>query len=114
EVAEAAKKVLSAQDFRRRSRPRPVETRTIPRDDNPTYDDRSFDTSAPPYRLLYERLNKGQIIPFLGQGASLYREPNDVWYGPDSLVLPTGKELSNYLAEFSMFPTESEPGDLVK
>ena len=114
DVAEAAKKALAVYEQSKRSRS-PVEARRSSPDDYRDYDDRRpFDTTPPPYRLLYDRLNKGQIIPFLGQGASLYRGPDDIWHGPDSAVLPTAYELSGYLAELSNFPTESEPHDLVK
>lgn len=65
---------------------------------------------APPYRLIYENLHKGLVIPFLGAGASLsHRDPNEA----DTFHVPNASELANYLARKSEFPS-GESIDLAK
>lgn len=68
------------------------------------------DQLAPPYRLIYDTLNDGRVIPFLGAGASLTpRDPA----AAGAVHLPTGNELANYLAKKSEFPS-GESIDLAK
>ena len=66
---------------------------------------------SPPYRLIYENLNRGLVIPFLGAGASYNRDLTS----PEASqqYLPTAHELANYLAHKSEFPSE-ESIDLAK
>ena len=113
EVAEAAKKALVAGE--RRKSGQADKSRTISADFHYYGDYRSPHKTGlmPPYPLLYERLNKGHVIPFLGYGASVYREPDSFW-SPDSAILPTAYELTSHLAELSNFPMENEPRDLAK
>jgi hypothetical protein len=70
---------------------------------------------SPPYRLIYERLTKGLVIPFLGAGASFHRDPSAAAGGEPGkqLHLPTASELANYLARKSEFPS-GESLDLAK
>jgi len=77
----------------------------------------------PPYPTIRQELFKGQVIPFLGAGASLsVRKPKnapwrkaidkkrDQW---KVSYLPTANELAEYLADQSTFPTQ-EPIELAK
>ncbi len=69
---------------------------------------------TPPYRLIREKLLQGQVIPFLGSGASLGgRQTSAVWDGPPAAYLPTAPELACYLARKIEFPKD-EPRDLAK
>ena len=57
----------------------------------------------PPYPLIADALRRGDVIPFLGAGASIgSRIPKQTpWKEPDDAVgqrhLPTGRELTAYL-----------------
>ena len=66
---------------------------------------------SPPYRLIYENLNRGLVIPFLGAGASYNRDLTSPAAGQQ--YLPTAHEQANYLAHKSEFPSE-ESIDLAK
>jgi len=69
---------------------------------------------VPPYRLIYESINQGLVIPFLGAGASLNRDPLPAGDDNENKVfVPTATELANYLARKSEFPAE-ETIDLAK
>lgn len=69
---------------------------------------------VPPYRLIYESLNGGLVIPFLGAGASVNRDaPLAGNANEKKFFVPTAMELANYLASKSEFPTE-EAIDLAK
>lgn len=73
-----------------------------------------FHQLAPPYRLIYESINQGLVIPFLGAGASLYLGPKPAEGDNKSNVfIPTATELANFLARKSEFP-EEEAIDLAK
>src|SRR6476661_5305600 len=80
-------------------------------------------TLTPPYPTIRQELLKGQVIPFLGSGASLtartpkkapwrklLNKKQDKW---EVSYLPTAKELAEYLAEQSAFPKQ-EPIELAK
>lgn len=68
----------------------------------------------PPYQLIYDSLNQGLVIPFLGAGASLIREiSGEATTDASKLNLPTATELANYLAKKSEFPKD-ETIDLAK
>jgi hypothetical protein len=62
-----------------------------------------------PYGIIADLLKKGEVIPFLGMGASLSgRTGGTTWDGANSDFLPTGSELARYLADVSDFPSEDE------
>lgn len=71
----------------------------------------------PPYGILWPELKKGQIVAFLGAGASLSGRPKDAeWSEQESPFPPKGSELARLLAEESGFPSqnESDRRDLAK
>jgi hypothetical protein len=69
---------------------------------------------APPYRLIYEGLHTGLVIPFLGAGASYNRDSSPAAKDQgNKQYLPTAHELANYLARKSEFPL-GESIDLAK
>jgi hypothetical protein len=70
---------------------------------------------SPPYGLIFEELQKGDVIPFLGSGASLgNRNPGtQPWKWEESESLPTSGELSSFLAKQTEFP-EDESMELSK
>jgi hypothetical protein len=60
----------------------------------------------PPYGIIASQLKQGNVIPFLGAGASLSGHPEDVkWDNKTNTFFPTGKELANHLAEESSLPS---------
>src|SRR5260221_6310568 len=65
---------------------------------------------APPYPLILTGLREGQIIPFLGSGASLVVGAQDEAWGTH---FPTAGELAGRLAKMTEFPAD-EPHDLAK
>ena len=70
----------------------------------------------PPYGLIRQAFLDGEIIPFLGAGASLGpRVPaGSGWTAPPpAAYLPNGSELAEHLATSAGFPA-SEPKDLAK
>jgi hypothetical protein len=67
--------------------------------------------AEPPYGVIWNRLKAGKVVPFLGAGASMAGRPSDTEWNPHSpAFLPSGRELSNFLAAETMFPSE-HPGD---
>jgi hypothetical protein len=71
----------------------------------------------PPYRAIGNLLKRGKVIPFLGAGASLSGRPLEAkWADSRARFLPTGRELSRWLAEESEFPSAelSDREDLAK
>src|SRR6266481_3205605 len=74
----------------------------------------SCEPLSPPYLEIREGIEAGQVIPFLGAGASLGRRtPSKKKWAPQSAYLPTGSELAKYLAGRIEFPPD-EPPDLAK
>lgn len=65
---------------------------------------------VPPYRLIYESISQGLVIPFLGAGASLNSNTDSA---EKRVSIPTAAELADYLARKSEFPAE-EAVDLAK
>jgi hypothetical protein len=64
----------------------------------------------PPYELMRDRLQKGLVIPFLGAGASLLRDPRGAnWRSPASGFLPKAGELAEYLDRRSAYPSNAPP-----
>jgi hypothetical protein len=67
--------------------------------------------AEPPYGIICNHLRRGEVIPFLGAGASLSGRPGDT--GRDAKAtgfLPTGRELANLLASEAEFPS-NDPHD---
>ena len=76
----------------------------------------------PPYKTISEKLFQGQVVPFLGSGASLCpRQPVKApWYREELQenqwtvsYIPTARELAVFLADRATFPPH-EPIDLTK
>jgi hypothetical protein len=66
----------------------------------------------PPYGVISNRLKAGRVIPFLGAGASFVGRLSDASWDPEHpRFLPSGRELSRFLAGESMFPSQ-DPYDL--
>ena len=72
----------------------------------------------PPYGEIADLLKKGEVVPFLGAGVNfgMRPSPDAKWNEKDSNFLPSGVELSRFLADMSSFPSEDEDeiGDLAK
>jgi hypothetical protein len=72
----------------------------------------------PPYGEIADLLKKGEVVPFLGAGVNfgMRPSPDSKWNEKDSNFLPSGVELSRFLADMSSFPSEDddELGDLAK
>lgn len=72
----------------------------------------------PPYGEIADLLKKGEVVPFLGAGVNFGARPapNAKWNEKDSNFLPSGVELSRFLADMSNFPAENEDeiSDLAK
>lgn len=65
----------------------------------------------PPFGVIWNRMKWGKVVPFLGAGASLAgRPPGTQWDPRNPGFLPSGRELSNLLADETSFPSEY-PGD---
>jgi hypothetical protein len=64
----------------------------------------------PPYGEIADLLMKGEVVPFLGAGVNFGSRPapNAKWSEKDSNFLPSGVELSRFLADMSNFPAENE------
>lgn len=64
----------------------------------------------PPYGEISDLLNKGGVVPFLGAGVNFgHRLPPDApWKHGASAFLPSGSELSRFLAGKSGFPSQDE------
>jgi hypothetical protein len=66
-------------------------------------------TLEPPYRFIRKALASGEVIPFLGAGASLGASVIGAGDGVDELVaLPSGGELADRLALEGNFPKTEE------
>jgi hypothetical protein len=67
----------------------------------------------PPYGVIRNRLRAGKVVPFLGAGASFVGRPSDSeieWNPADPIFLPSGAELSRFLATEASFPS-NDPSD---
>jgi hypothetical protein len=64
----------------------------------------------PPYGEIADLLKRGEVVPFLGAGVNFGARPapNARWDARDSNFLPSGVELSRFLADMSNFPAENE------
>ena len=69
---------------------------------------------APPYGIICRHFQRGNVVPFLGAGASLAAHDSDAKFdGNDPKFLPRADELSNWLADECEFPENEQP-DLAK
>ena len=60
----------------------------------------------PPYGIIANQLKQGNVIPFLGAGASLSGRPADAkWENETASFLPTARELAHHLADDSSLPS---------
>jgi hypothetical protein len=74
-------------------------------------------TLEPPYGIIWNRLRTGDVVPFLGAGASFVgRTPGVEWRADDPICLPSGLELAHFLADEAEFPATEpqERDDLAK
>ncbi len=63
----------------------------------------------PPYGEIADLLKAGQVVPFLGAGVNLgARPPGEIWNERVGSYLPTGSELSRFLAGKSNFPSAEQ------
>lgn len=63
----------------------------------------------PPYGEIADLLSQGQVVPFLGAGINFgTRPPGAGWNLEAGEFLPSGSELSRFLANRSNFPSEDE------
>jgi len=68
--------------------------------------------AEPPYGVISNRVKSGKVIPFLGAGASLVGRLSDAPWDPQRpQFLPSGRELSRFLALESTFPSQ-DPYDI--
>jgi SIR2-like domain len=66
------------------------------------------------YRLVAREILAGRVVPFLGAGANLCGRPEEVTWRPGQFDwLPSGAELSRYLAEMFNYSGKNED-DLVR
>lgn len=65
--------------------------------------------TEPPYGVIWNKLKAGRVIPFLGAGASMVgRAPDSQWDPDKPTFLPSGRELSHFLAEEASFPSQED------
>jgi hypothetical protein len=77
------------------------------------------DETEPPYGIILNGLQAGQVVPFLGAGASFVGRPAGdpaPWDPETSSFLPSGGELAEFLAREASFPSQDphDRGDLGK
>ena len=66
----------------------------------------------PPYGEIADLIKKGEVVPFLGAGVNFgARPPGATWNEATTNYLPSGAELSRYLAGKVNFPSQ-DPHDL--
>ena len=74
--------------------------------------------AEPPYGEIVDLLRNGQVVPFLGAGVNFgtRQPPGAKWDDKSPTFLPSGAELSRFLAAKSNFPSadERDRGDLAK
>ena len=71
----------------------------------------------PPYGIIWNRLQVGKVVPFLGAGASFAgRSPDARWDAATPTFLPSGLELAHFLADEAEFPSTAsyDRDDLAK
>ena len=73
--------------------------------------------AEPPYGEIADSLKKGEVIPFLGAGVNFGKRPAGAHWDPQAATfLPSGAELSRFLAQKSNFPStdDHDLNDLAK
>jgi hypothetical protein len=74
--------------------------------------------AEPPYGEIVDLLESGQVVPFLGAGVNFgtRQPPGAKWDDKSPTFLPSGAELSRFLASKSNFPSadEHDRADLAK
>jgi hypothetical protein len=69
--------------------------------------------APPPYGDIGRALGRGRVIPLIGAGATRSGRPRDASWNPDApKFLPSGVDLSRFLAEDSGFPQEADSNRL--
>jgi len=97
----------------REGEPNPIVIRIPTTDPPPTPN--SVGLRKPPYGAIVKEWKRGQVVPFLGAGASLIRQPKDAVWDVKSPFLPNAAELSSYLATLADFPGKlQQDQDLAK
>lgn len=66
--------------------------------------------AEPPYGEIVDLLENGQVVPFLGAGVNFgtRQPPGAKWDDKSPAFLPSGAELSRFLAAKSNFPSDDE------
>ncbi|HYX30935.1 MAG TPA: SIR2 family protein [Pyrinomonadaceae bacterium] len=65
--------------------------------------------ARPPYGEIVDLLNSGKVVPFLGAGVNFgMRQPGAKWDDKQPGFLPSGAELSRFLAAKSNFPSDDD------
>jgi len=65
--------------------------------------------AEPPYGVIWNRLKVGEVVPFLGAGASFVDRPaQSQWSHDQPAFLPSGAELARFLAAESEYPSQDE------
>lgn len=62
----------------------------------------------PPYELIADALADGEVIPFLGSGASRAIGSTETWSPEHGDRFPTSEELAEFLAKKANYPREGE------
>lgn len=73
--------------------------------------------AEPPYGVIWNRLRAGKVVPFLGAGASFVgRTSGTLWNPNQPAFFPSGRELSQFLATETSFPSSEsrDRDDLAK
>jgi hypothetical protein len=74
--------------------------------------------AAPPYGEIADLMANGEVVPFLGAGVNfgMRQPPTAKWDEKTPMFLPSGAELSRFLAAKSNFPSsdERDTSDLAK
>jgi hypothetical protein len=65
-----------------------------------------------PYGMIAEALQAGEVVPFLGAGASAALRPEKATWSRGCGFLPFGAELAGELAQLSNFPDRERASDL--
>src|SRR3954466_8626512 len=68
----------------------------------------------PPYGAIARLLSKGDIVPFLGAGASLAAAVHGERWDPGLSTPPSGLQLAEHLAEAAAFPGDEQRKELAK
>jgi SIR2-like domain len=120
EVAEPARSALAtppstapSERAKRRRAPRPVATPTAPAPASRRTAD-SGDSLTQHYRLVAGEILAGRVVPFLGMGVNLCGRPEELTWRPGQFDwLPSGTELSHYLAQMFNYSDKNDD-DLVR